>query len=101
MKGSDENTSYTRSSIHGIDNIGLEIDDKDTYGMGENLYVEVSKLRNFNQDDRSPGSKRRRSVHSDLATENLAVKIYKEEQRRASIAPFTRSYALDDYYDSD
>lgn len=97
----EDSISQARSSIHGVENIGLELDDKDTYGMGENLYVEVSKLRDFRKDNDSPASKRRRSVHSDFATENLAVKIYKEEQRRASVAPFKKTYTLDDYYDSD
>jgi len=100
--------------MNGVDNYGLDIGDHDTYGVNDHkyidnqdMYVEISKLSRpvLDHSQSELCSQRRKSTMSELNgridTQSLAVKIFKEEKRRASITPYKKAYALDNMSDDD
>ena len=99
--------------MNGVDNYGLDIGDHDTYGVNDqkyidnqDMYVEINKISSpVLKHSVSEYPHRRKSTISELNsridTQSLAVKIYKEEKRRASITPYKKAYALDNTSDSD
>ena len=66
------------------------------------MYVEINKPAGNRQT--SVSEMRQRNKLSDVSssridTQSLAVKIYREEKRRASITPYKKAYALDNTSD--
>lgn len=107
---------FEDSKCDGVDNLALNIDELDhnydTYGVNDHIfldkqdeclntqdiYVEINRPRLSQR--RSLKKSRKRSTLSDIGRsidrKDLAVRIFKEEKRRASILnnPYKKPYAL-------
>jgi len=91
-----------------VDNYGIEFRDHDTYGMNDSqdTYVEITKISDPPVKHSVlvyPHNRKSKTVEpsSRIDTQSLAIKIFKEEKRRASVTPYKKAYALDNTSDGD
>ena len=106
-----EDADFT-DTIHGVaagvDNPGFKSNEEmyDTYGTNESLYVEANKLRRMSRTSQfsAPANACISTINISaniLDPQSLAVKILKEEKRRASLKPYKKTYALENSSDSE